>query len=96
MVREEVKKMKTPCIIVDKVPKKIRVEIVIDTEKNLADVQMFDATEKLLPGQEIVTGTDELNAKIKAGYKLVDVLRPRVPSLSYLIEPAISDSFDSL
>lgn len=82
--------MRSTSLTMDKVPKKIRVELVIDTEENVLDAQIFDATDRVLPGQEIVTGTDALNEKLEQGYRLVDIIRPRIPPCSYLVERSIA------
>ena len=81
--------MKSSFVVMDNVPKKFRIEITVDTENKIVDAQLFDACETLRPGQEVVTGCDELNEKLAEGWRLVEILRPRTRPLKFLVERCI-------
>ena len=78
--------MENPFALFENLPKTFRVELIIDREKGVLDAQIFDATEIVGEGQEIVSGCDELNAKLEKGFRLVRILRPRDRPLRFLIE----------
>lgn len=78
--------MENPFALFENLPKTFRVEIICDREKGVLDAQVYDATANVGEGQEIVSGCDELNAKLAEGFRLVKILRPRNIPLKFLIE----------
>ena len=78
--------MKIPFSSFANLPDKFQLVITVDRENGTLDFEIVDSADDLAENHEIVTGTDELNLKLKEGWRLIEVLRPRVPPLSFLIE----------